>query len=449
MEFLDKLSYLQLLEVTTKGNYIIDEYSNIILPKIGNMKTASRYLEEEIFTKFLDKVIVNTYLSSLINNSEICIFTSVFYTDYFVTIDFVDLLYKIPKIFNDTVKGCKENPNIRFFVVPVKLIFSYTKAHSNIILIDTQKNTIELFEPHGDRYKGGTDIPFNIEKHIITLVERLFPEKFLSFTFTNVQNQCLMGVQGLQNISDPTSGHCLAWSLLFIHTKLINLNKNTSDIINYFTQQFKPQELDEYIKLYIGMLETTQYDSFKTIPNFKYYLDLSDEEKGFIKNKIITLTNKYISESYSPNVSEKDIDDIYEELISYHKTPDFDKLFFETINRYSGATISTTSISPTRKKSKLNLINNVFDNNNNINLDKPLNINNKLEFDLDKLFADIPESPKSPKSTIYDSSHSVKSDDTTDDTTSDTTSDIFLSSEEQDIDSEDEELDNLYDIHNI
>lgn len=465
-----KFNYLKMLERETLiGDYIVDNIDNILLPKIGNIQTSSPFLYEEIFTKFFDKIIVDLYLSSVVNKNEICLINSVFYTDYFITIDFVDLVYKIPRHFSDALTLCRNMHNIRFFVIPIKLIFSYKKAHSNVILIDTLKHRTEFFEPHGDRFQG--DIPFDIENHIYTLIERLFPQQegydnINDYDFVNVQNKCLLGLQGLQSISDPKSGHCLAWSLLFIHIKLINLHLDTDFIIDYFTKKFNPFELDTYIKLYIGMLETTPYNNYKTIPNFKYRLDLSPEELDSIKDKIINLTSTYMSNQSNPSISEQKIDEIYEELVSYHKTPNFDKLFFDTINENISS--KTSPLSPLRKKSKLN----IYDSSSSSSLndifqdipDIPGIQNNQIQnnqifnnqISLDELFKDTPTDIELSDNFFKDIpintelQEDIQTTEALDsDTATSVSDDSFLSSSDNiDEDSDDEDIDNLFHTYN-
>ncbi len=85
--------------------------------------------------------------------------------------------------------------------------------------------------------------------HIKTLVSRLFQFWSQLHKYKNVQNNCPMGLglQSKQNIINPQSGHCLAWSLLFIHVRILNLFLHPDDVINYFTQKFTAVELDRYI----------------------------------------------------------------------------------------------------------------------------------------------------------------------------------------------------------
>jgi hypothetical protein len=63
-----------------------------------------------------------------------------------------------------------------------------------------------------------------------------------------------------------------------------------------------------------------------------------DNELNSIKERIEFLIRNYRKLSLLTNKTLQDFRDIqecFEELISYHKTPDFDNLFFEYFNQYS------------------------------------------------------------------------------------------------------------------
>lgn len=329
-----KLQYIESLENRLTDS-ILDMQDNVILPNLKLMKPSqSLFLREDIFSKYLDKIMYDAFQNP---KNQTCPIKSVFYTDYFITIDFIDFLYKIPNILLSSITKCKSNPNIRFYVIPIRLNLTYKSAHSNVIIIDNSEGTIEFFEPHGSMFQGfNVPKPYNIENHIKTLVSRLFPLRSQLYKYKNVQNNCPMGLglQSKQNIINPKSGHCLAWSLLFIHVRILNLFLHPDDVINYFTGKFTPTELDRYMRRYIALLEnTTLYSQGKTLPNFKYHLLLTQQERYNISNRITTLTEQYLLES-STTKNREVINEIFEELISYHKYPRFNDIFFSIVNKF-------------------------------------------------------------------------------------------------------------------
>ena len=350
-----KLEKLSLLENMTDDN-IYDAEDHIILPNLHHsLPSSSLYLKEDVFSKYLDKIILDTLKT---DSDTVCAFQSLFITDYFITIDFVDFIYKIPNILLSSLEQCKNNTNIRFYIIPLRLNFNYKDAHSNVIIIDNQYKTIEYFEPHGVMFTG-LDVPYDIQRHIKILMIRLFPIRSELYTFKNVQNYCPIGLQGLQTITNPTSGHCLAWSLLFINVRINNLYSSTDYIIEYFTKNFNSIDLDKYMRRYIGMLETTtEFANIKTFSNFKYKLELSRTEGQNITTRIKYLINEYLTDA-EPIGSATDknkntkTNNIFEELISYHKFPFFNKLFFENINTFIRGKNETKRKEQRHKKIKL------------------------------------------------------------------------------------------------
>lgn len=325
---MNKINKLLLLE-NIYDEAILDPEDNIILPNLKFMgESNSLYLSEDLFTMYFDNIIKSSFN---INNNNICYFESIFKTDYFITIDFVNFMYKIPNILLTSLKKCKNNPNIRFYILPLRLNFNYKNAHSNIIIIDNYLMTIEHFEPHGESFLG-LNLPYNIQNHIQTLINKLYPFRSRFYTFKNVQSSCPRGLQSKQNLANPSSGHCLAWSLLFIQTRINNLILTSDYIINYFNTRFTNEELDSYMKRFIGFLENTNIVTTKTIPNFKFSLHLSEKEIENISNRIEYLVKSYLVDSTNKYVNSKHINTIFEELVSYHHFPKFNYLFFKNVN---------------------------------------------------------------------------------------------------------------------
>lgn len=325
---MSKLQYLMNLEVDNSTDVILDIEENILLPNLHQvLPSPSIILEENIFSNYLDKIIFESFQYY---GNKVCMINSIFYTDYFITIDFIDLLYKIPNIFSNTINNCKLDTNIRYYIIPLRLNFTYKSAHSNIIIIDEYYKTIEFFEPHGSSFLG--ELPYDIEYHIKNLLVQLFPMRIQLYRYINVQSNCPIGLQSQQNIINPKSGHCLAWSLLFIHIRLENILLHPQHIIRYFNKHFTPIDLDLYMRRYISLLESSQYlIPAKTIPNFNYNLILSDVEKINITNKIESLSKKYLLE-LNNNKDKNFLNNLFEELISYHKFPQFSEIFFNVIN---------------------------------------------------------------------------------------------------------------------
>lgn len=326
------------LDELTDNQNIYDLNNNIILPNLNLAEPSkSSYLSEDIFVKYFDVILLRNLQTFNDSSLNMCPLKSMYITDYFITLDFVNFTYKIPEILKISIESCKMT-NTRFYVIPLRLNINKS-AHSNLIIIDTQFNTIEFFEPHGNKFNGSEyELPYNIEKHIQYLIEKLFPIKSLFYNFKNVQNSCPRGLQAKQNSINPNSGHCLAWSLLFIHLRILNLVYDTDYIIDYLHKN-TPEQLDLYIRRYIGYLENTSHLLEKKLyPTVKYNMLLSEEELENIKNRIKYLLVNYTDLSLTIDKTPEDfvnINKYFEELISYHKIKNFDNIFFKYFNKYA------------------------------------------------------------------------------------------------------------------
>lgn len=299
-------------------DYILDKKSQIILPNLeGIIPSKSSYLTTDIFTNYFDKTVLDAVAY---NKNLVCNTKSNTLSNYFVKIDFVEFQYKIPTSFLKSLQQCQVN-NTRFYVILLVLVLDYKSSHSNVIIIDNLTKTIELFEPHGKKYSAPT--PYDIEYHIKNLLFNIFPYSSKSYIFKNVQSSCPIGVQGLQNIINPESGHCLAWSLLFIQIKIHNLSISTDTIIDFL---LKIQDIDLYMRKFIGFLELYTMFTPKKQTDLKYQIKLLPNELSNVKNRITHLIYLY------KNNTTIDKEKVFQELISYHKLGDFDKLFFKDFN---------------------------------------------------------------------------------------------------------------------
>ena len=123
--------------------------------------------------------------------------------------------------------------------------------HANVILIDTKKQLIELFEPHGltDRYLG--DLLHGFYSHILPHYKFLRPQDFMGYMY----NKQLRGnVRSIQTtVGIPKGWHgglCATWCILYVHFRIYNPTKPTRIIMK------RLREMDvEYIIRYMKYVE--------------------------------------------------------------------------------------------------------------------------------------------------------------------------------------------------
>lgn len=296
-----------------KKGYLIDK-SNIILPDLSmHTETSDTYLDEDIFANCLDKIMKNT--SSVY--TSVCTTSSLQVVDYFIEINIAEFTVKVPKNLKSFIDECKKDVFIRYYILPVKLVFPSAPerkssedyvGHSNIIIVDNLTFNIEFFEPHGYSFDSHV-IDFDIETTVRNIVTHLFPYKSQIYTFANVHSLCPTGPQSLESKVDSSGGYCLAWSLLYVHLRIMNTSKHYQDIIKFLTS-LPPMQLNNYIKRYLTLLKKDistikRYNSFDT-----YGLIPSLKQKDLIKKRIHYLLQLYIN-------SDLNKQQVFSELITY------------------------------------------------------------------------------------------------------------------------------------
>lgn len=120
------------------NDIIHDTNANVLLPNLYLANPSkSTYLSEDVFVKYFDVILLKNLKLTPDNSLNICPFKSVYITDYFITLDFVNFTYKIPETLYESIERCKLS-NTRFYIIPLRLNLNYKSAHSNLIIVDTE-----------------------------------------------------------------------------------------------------------------------------------------------------------------------------------------------------------------------------------------------------------------------------------------------------------------------
>lgn len=150
------------------------------------------------------------------------------FVENFFIIDLTNYTIKLPKLPFDTI------------VIPIRII-SFDKnfgsiGHTNVVIFNKSKCTINLFEPHGQEFMGYNPLKIDISGIIHYYINELFNVKATLFKVS--------GLQGKQNSVYPNAGHCTAWSLLFVELEDLN-----------FLNEKDPVFLDNFIRKYITLVK--------------------------------------------------------------------------------------------------------------------------------------------------------------------------------------------------
>ena len=147
--------------------------------------------------------------------------------------------------FMTEVHKCIEDS--RLVPISLEIIVPDVGTHANMILIDSHKKTVELFEPHGNRDNDSEleDISRAYTK-VSTNVQKFF-RKFLS-DYTYIPPSKYEPKRGLQERLDAFSGLCVTWSILYMHYRILNPDIDPKKLVLYMDGKVNKQFLLRYTK---------------------------------------------------------------------------------------------------------------------------------------------------------------------------------------------------------
>lgn len=301
------------------------EENGIILPNFKDLpESSSDKVSLEKFAKYMDKIFLNQ------DSKDTCILFSHFISDYYISVDYTTLQYIIPSHIRRKLVECKST-NTRFFILPIMFKFNEKDSHANVLIVDNKTNTIELYEPHGSKFLS-YDIIFDNQTHVQELVSIILSRQS-SYKFINVHDKCPIGLQTKQTSVNKTAGHCVAWTLFFIHVKMYNLHKTSEELIDFF-DKFDVNKLNSYIKKYITLIENETKDIKKRDKEDYHHFQLTPKEQENAKKLIVYKVTKYLESIDKSKNIEKDIQNIFNEFIIFSRYDFFHSIFFRVANHF-------------------------------------------------------------------------------------------------------------------
>jgi len=135
----------------------------------------------------------------------------------------------------------------RFIPINLEIIVPRIGSHANIILIDTKKKTVELFEPHGNRgnkseLESISRAYYKVSKDVHKFVSLYLP------TYSFIPPSKYEPKEGLQARLDAFSGLCVTWSILYLHYRLLNPDIPPKRLITYLDKKMTRNVLLRYTK---------------------------------------------------------------------------------------------------------------------------------------------------------------------------------------------------------
>lgn len=146
--------------------------------------------------------------------------------------------------FIDEIRRCM---NHRLIPINLEIVIPGTGTHSNIILIDTKKKTVELFEPHGARdnkseLESISRAYFKVSRNVHKFFKLYFPE------YRYIPPNKYEPEEGLQMKLDAFSGLCVTWSILYLHYRILNPDVRPSKLIEYLEYKITRSILLRYTR---------------------------------------------------------------------------------------------------------------------------------------------------------------------------------------------------------
>jgi len=135
----------------------------------------------------------------------------------------------------------------RFIPISLEIIVPGVGTHANVIIIDTKKRTIELFEPHGNRGAKSELESISQAYHKVSKNVQRFFTKYLP-DFTYIPPSKYEPKHGLQARLDAFSGLCVTWSILYLHYRILNPDVPPKKLITYLDKQITRNVLLRYTK---------------------------------------------------------------------------------------------------------------------------------------------------------------------------------------------------------
>ena len=155
----------------------------------------------------------------------------------------VDSFISKEKFLNE-IKKCMGH---RLIPISLEIIVPSGQTHSNIIIIDTKKKTVELFEPHGGRSNDSelesiSRAYFKVSKNVHKFVRMNLPD------FKYIPPSKYKPNHDLQSRFDAYEGLCVTFSILYLHYRILNPDLNPKKLMEYLDKTFTKKKILRYTR---------------------------------------------------------------------------------------------------------------------------------------------------------------------------------------------------------
>ena len=171
-----------------------------------------------------------------------------------------------------SIKKCSNQDKVRFIYFSFILLPSFKEklSHSNIVVIDLVRKTVELFEPYG--YfddKISKYIENTLFKKILKILEL---NKFKYLPPSHISPK-----MGIQKTTDAYCGMCITISMMYLHMRILNPDINQKKIIKHFLSYSKNKLKDIILKYARHVEDTLKKNKFSVVSFNEEYIRKVDQ----------------------------------------------------------------------------------------------------------------------------------------------------------------------------
>jgi hypothetical protein len=164
------------------------------------------------------------------------------------------------ELFNIILDKYSLNEKYRFIPLSIEIKYKNERSsHANMLLLDRKTGKAEYFEPHG-KYYDDNEI---ISNKIYYLIKEWLKINWKEFKIFISPNDLCLNNKGIQTIFDlyqnentliTIPGHCQAFTLLFIHLRLLMPDIDFSEIIRVINNTENMKAIKEIIYNYFNFI---------------------------------------------------------------------------------------------------------------------------------------------------------------------------------------------------
>lgn len=325
--------------------------NTIIIPDLSNYPQSDTLaLNDWLFSDYFDNLFLNFIFYA---QWDYCFLHYDNVEEYFLRINLSNLKFIISNNTVNQIKSCIKNKKI--IILPIRLDLleiqldynisypdhqeekSIYNAHSNLLIIDSQNEIIEFFEPHGIILQHTYSNIINLQESIENFLKYTFD---IDYTFVNIANICPIGLQAYQSYINPNAGHCLVWSAYLItvrlmnaHYKEISYDKTTSQTLNEILITHFSNNADQIIRQFFSYIESCiniTSRPYSSTRDSTYNLLNYIQDTRTIEDRLRHLIRTYFVNAFFYH---RDFKIIFREIISYKNLPNFDTIFVEEMSK--------------------------------------------------------------------------------------------------------------------